>query len=197
MLPGPTPDPFEMLNSEPRYCPEPCPQECAPGCYDWCCYPSIQVPPPPMQLMMVPVNLSRPAPPPVPAPLPYPMDYGPSDACHPNPCPAKKHEVTKNTTVIAAHFAKQHAAVSSTNKNSKPIEITSKSSKKLTSDSKKSDSYGIVKNPIESVSVIPKKATSSPVAANNKEDVKLSKQQHVSKFTEDSAASNDFDPEMV
>ena len=205
MLPGPTPDPYEMTYSEPRYCPEPCPQECAPGCYDWCCYPSIQVPPPPMQLMMVPVNVSKPAAPPVPAPLPYPMQYGLNDACSPNPCPAKKHHVNvKNSTLMAAPSS---VLMSFSNKNLLPslgaakaspeaktnvaVEQAGKpdiESSKVTKEEKNKDA--------SKLSVSAELTSSSKM--NNGEDSNQKNKEHVSGFVKTKNSSEEEqDPELM
>lgn len=205
MLPGPTPDPYEMTYSEPRYCPEPCPQECAPGCYDWCCYPSIQVPPPPMQLMMVPVNVSsKPAAPPVPAPLPYPMTYGLNDACSPNPCPAKKHVVIKNSSislfasrynnkgdVAPANNLFKTSSVATTPQiseeaNQQVMKETSKIVDDKTKQVKAESKDSTVKVASEGASS--SKKTSSTIIESKEKKI----EHHMSKFVKD-----DVDPEMV
>ena len=214
MLPGPTPDPYEMTYSEPRYCPEPCPQECAPGCYDWCCYPSIQVPPPPMQLMMVPVNVSKPAAPPVPAPLPYPMTYGLNDACSPNPCPAKKHEVTKNTSlplrgnagvvpvmslvVSKTSPAIQTISVTKEKSSAHPVEETKqvdKETSKVVEEKPKPEKGGGKGFKAIEVASNSKKSSSSSSLSSSIESKEEKEQHHVSKFVK--VEDDDVDPEKI
>ncbi|XP_066921497.1 proline-rich proteoglycan 2-like isoform X4 [Clytia hemisphaerica] len=201
MLPGPTPDPFEMGYNEPRYCPEPCPQECAPGCYDWCCYPSVQVPPPPMQLMMVPVNTSKPVAPPPPAPLPYPMQYGINDACSPNPCPAKKHVVaSKNTTVVAPKIVVAPSPAKmvpiTLQKSSSAAAVENKPSVKDTENSlEKADKDNIFDLETEPTNTIKSKEASSSVETTKKgfaavSSDKSKSQPHVSKFVKTNEDDN-------
>lgn len=211
MLPGPTPDPYEMTYSEPRYCPEPCPQECAPGCYDWCCYPSIQVPPPPMQLMMVPVNVSsKPSAAPVPAPLPYPMTYGVNDACSPNPCPAKKHDVIRNSSLSLFASRYNNAAVTLSNNlvsNKTTPDIQTSSVAKATTHQVSEEIKQQVKETSKIVEDKSKQVkpesvkVASEVASSSKKSVSSStvveskgkkNEHHVSKFVK-----NDVDPEMI